>query len=96
MEASLRRFGDEYSTLVDQHERRSFEMQLTQAILGRSLSEQRGRVSKPRGQESSFRKVMKKILGPILGKKSSPPSKNGPPNPKDQFFWKTCSRSLRV
>ncbi|CAK7343562.1 unnamed protein product [Dovyalis caffra] len=35
----LKRFGDEQSTLLDQFERLSFEVQLNQAILGRSLSE---------------------------------------------------------
>ncbi|OMP12149.1 hypothetical protein CCACVL1_00099 [Corchorus capsularis] len=35
----LRKFGDEQSTLLDQFERLSFEVQLNQAILGRSLSE---------------------------------------------------------
>ncbi|MBA0613100.1 hypothetical protein Godav_013609 [Gossypium davidsonii] len=35
----LRRFGDEQSTLLDQFERLSFEVQLNQAILSRSLSE---------------------------------------------------------
>ncbi|KAE8685657.1 hypothetical protein F3Y22_tig00111095pilonHSYRG00482 [Hibiscus syriacus] len=35
----LRRFGDEQSTLLDQFERLSFEIQLNQAILARSLSE---------------------------------------------------------
>ncbi|KAL2500313.1 uncharacterized protein Fot_34218 [Forsythia ovata] len=35
----FKRFGDEESTLFDRHERLSFEVQLKQAILGRSLSE---------------------------------------------------------
>ncbi|KAL5738962.1 hypothetical protein ACOSQ2_028142 [Xanthoceras sorbifolium] len=35
----LRRFGDEQSTLLDQFERLSFEVQLNQAILRRSFSE---------------------------------------------------------
>lgn len=35
----LKRFGDEQSTLLDQFERLTFEVQLNQAILGRSLSE---------------------------------------------------------
>ncbi|KDP21867.1 hypothetical protein JCGZ_00654 [Jatropha curcas] len=35
----LKRFGDEQSNLLDQFERLSFEVQLNQAILGRSLSE---------------------------------------------------------
>ncbi|KAM7264257.1 hypothetical protein ACFE04_001940 [Oxalis oulophora] len=36
-----RRFGDEQSTLLDQFERLSFEVQLNQAILNRSLSDPR-------------------------------------------------------
>ncbi|KAI8014642.1 hypothetical protein LOK49_LG05G00071 [Camellia lanceoleosa] len=39
IEVILRRFGDEQSTLLDRFERLSFEVQLNQAILGRSLSE---------------------------------------------------------
>lgn len=35
----LRRFGDEQSTLLDQFERLTFEVQLNQAILRRSFSE---------------------------------------------------------
>ncbi|XP_042940574.1 uncharacterized protein LOC122275540 isoform X2 [Carya illinoinensis] len=35
----LRKFGDEQSTLLDRFERLSFEVQLNQAILGRSFSE---------------------------------------------------------
>ncbi|KAI5663148.1 hypothetical protein M9H77_22471 [Catharanthus roseus] len=39
MAVILQKFGDEESTLLDQYERLSFEVQLNQAILGRSLSE---------------------------------------------------------
>ncbi|CAN1771982.1 hypothetical protein LINPERHAP1_LOCUS12065 [Linum perenne] len=39
IEVVLKRFGDEQSTLLDQFERLSFEVQLNQAILARSLSE---------------------------------------------------------
>ncbi|KAL8237299.1 hypothetical protein R6Q59_018380 [Mikania micrantha] len=39
IEVVLKRFGDEQSTLLDRFERLSFEVQLNQAILGRSLSE---------------------------------------------------------
>ncbi|GLT69189.1 hypothetical protein SLA2020_413590 [Shorea laevis] len=35
----LRKFGDEQSTLLDRFERLSFEVQLSQAMLRRSLSE---------------------------------------------------------
>ncbi|KAL7136060.1 hypothetical protein ABFS83_10G003700 [Erythranthe nasuta] len=37
--AIFKRFGDEQSTLLDKYERLSFEVQLNQAMLGRSLSE---------------------------------------------------------
>lgn len=35
----MKKFGDEQSTLLDQFERLTFEVQLNQAMLGRSLSE---------------------------------------------------------
>lgn len=35
----MKKFGDEQSNLLDQFERLTFEVQLNQAILGRSLSE---------------------------------------------------------
>ncbi|KAI3781460.1 hypothetical protein L2E82_11475 [Cichorium intybus] len=41
VEVVKKRFGDEQSTLLDRFERLSFEVQLNQAILGRSLSEPR-------------------------------------------------------
>lgn len=41
MEVVMKRFGDEQSTLLDRFERLSFEVQLNQAILGRSFSEHR-------------------------------------------------------
>ncbi|KAK3212774.1 hypothetical protein Dsin_017480 [Dipteronia sinensis] len=43
----LRRFGDEQSTLLDQFERLSFEVQLNQAILRRSFSEPTKKSSQP-------------------------------------------------
>ena len=46
----LKRFGDEQSTLLDQFERLSFEVQLNQAILGRSLSEPGASRSQLRGK----------------------------------------------
>ncbi|KAF3653476.1 putative Pentatricopeptide repeat superfamily protein [Capsicum annuum] len=36
---AMRKFGDEKSTLLDEYERITFEIQLNQAILARSLSE---------------------------------------------------------
>ncbi|MFS7997218.1 hypothetical protein Hanom_Chr12g01139101 [Helianthus anomalus] len=41
VEVVMKRFGDEQSTLLDRFERLSFEVQLNQAILGRSFSEPR-------------------------------------------------------
>lgn len=109
--AALTKFGDAKSRLLDQFERRAFELQLTRAMLGRSLSEpgaarsvatlpqppavapevRRG----PRG--SGFQKVLKKLLGPVLGKKGG--RKEGvPPDLKNNLVtlsWRTFSRSLR-
>ncbi|KAL0450906.1 UNVERIFIED_CONTAM: hypothetical protein Slati_1647000 [Sesamum latifolium] len=110
MAAIFKRFGDEQSTLLDQYERLSFEVQLNQAMLGRSLSEPAGGrcqappkqvTSKPvkRRRGSGFQKVIKKLFSPILvvGKKGSSARKDGTaPDPKDPMFWKTFSRSLRV
>jgi hypothetical protein len=42
IEVVLRKFGDEQSTLLDRFERLSFEVQLSRAILGRSLSSPSG------------------------------------------------------
>ncbi|KAL2557584.1 uncharacterized protein Fot_02323 [Forsythia ovata] len=105
MAVILKRFGDEQSTLFDRFERLSFEVQLNQAILGRSMSEP----SVPRRQDapqlvakpvrlwkqrgSGFQKVLKKLLKPILGRKSA---KNNGPDSKNHKIWKTFSRSLRV
>lgn len=47
IESVLRKFGDEQSTLLDQFERLSIEVQLNQAILRRSLSEPAAGRSKP-------------------------------------------------
>ncbi|KAL0338070.1 UNVERIFIED_CONTAM: hypothetical protein Sangu_1329100 [Sesamum angustifolium] len=112
MAAIFKRFGDEQSTLLDQYERLSFEVQLNQAMLGRSLSEPAGGrcqpkqvTSKPvkqgrRRRGSGFQKVIKKLFSPILvvGKRGSSARKDGTtsPDPKDPMFWKTFSRSLRV
>lgn len=100
----LKRFGDEQSTLLDQYERLSFEVQLNQAILGRSLSEPyrtgAPRAAKQQGAEKrrrglGFRKVMKKLLQPILGGGVKGGKKDNGPDPKDPRFWKAFSRSLR-
>ncbi|KAL8038945.1 hypothetical protein ABFX02_10G003400 [Erythranthe guttata] len=110
--AIFKRFGDEQSTLLDKYERLSFEVQLNQAMLGRSLSEPavaRRQAPPPklvaktteklqgrRSRMSGFQKVMKKFLSPILGKKISAGKDGARPDQKDPMFWKTFSRSLRV
>ncbi|CAI0423785.1 unnamed protein product [Linum tenue] len=88
----LKRFGDEQSSLLDQFERLSFEVQLNQAILARSLSEpgvnrkeqraaavgltkvKHGQETEPerrrRGSSFTFNKLWKKLLKPILGRKT--------------------------
>ena len=99
--AVVRKFGDEQSGLLDQFERRSFELQLKRAMHGRSLSEaaaaaaaaaeveevQRGR----RG--SRFQRMLKKFLSPVLGKKGG--GRRGVPDRKEPLSWMTFSRSLR-
>ena len=109
IEVILRRFGDEQSTLLDRFERLSFEVQLNQAIqLGRSLSEPGiprisaplplppappAPVHHPRRRWFGFQKVMKKFLGPILGRKGA---RKKDPDQKDLGSWKRLSRSFRV
>ncbi|XWS13049.1 hypothetical protein CRYUN_Cryun36dG0003900 [Craigia yunnanensis] len=106
----LRRFGDEQSTLLDQFERLSFEVQLNQAILGRSLSEpsvakrshclqfQAPPPAVPqvlkRRRGSGFNRVLKKLLKPILGWKGNA-GKKPVADPKNPMLWKALSRSLR-
>ena len=94
--AVVRKFGDEQSGLLDQFERRSFELQLKRAMHGRSLSEaaaaeveevQRGR----RG--SRFQRMLKKFLSPVLGRKGG--GRRGVPDRKEPLSWMTFSRSLR-
>nr|DAD25781.1 TPA_asm: hypothetical protein HUJ06_027249 [Nelumbo nucifera] len=80
----VERVGDEHRSLFDQYERLCIEIQLNQAILGRSLSEPSvGRslglgppseapplVSQVRqGRRSSLPKVLKKLLKSIFGRK---------------------------
>ncbi|OWM81623.1 hypothetical protein CDL15_Pgr007661 [Punica granatum] len=118
----LNKFGDEQSTLLDQFERLSFEARLNQAILGRSLSEPSTirpnplqgamRDSQPqeggRHHRQGIRKVLKKLLKPFLGRRSSSKTKKGAvadysksnpspitnPNPIP-VYSKAFSRSLR-
>ncbi|KAL7095112.1 hypothetical protein ACP275_10G003900 [Erythranthe tilingii] len=97
--AIFKRFGDEQSTLLDKYERLSFEVQLNQAMLGRSLSEPavaRRQAPPPklvaktteklqgrRSRVSGFQKVMKKFLSPILGKKISAGKDGARPDQKE-------------
>lgn len=73
MESAIsKRFGDEQSTLLDHYERLSFELQLNQAMMGRSLSESRclpqpqqmKKHAKParRGWGSGFQEAIRKFL----------------------------------
>ncbi|EOY04453.1 hypothetical protein QQP08_015035 [Theobroma cacao] len=104
----LRRFGDEQSTLLDEFERLSFEVQLNQAILGRSLSEpsvakrtlhsqfQAPPPAVRKGRRGSgFNRVLKKLLKPILGRKGSA-GRKPVADPKNPMSWKAFSRSLRL
>ncbi|KAL8517042.1 hypothetical protein ACS0TY_015320 [Phlomoides rotata] len=103
MASIFKRFGDEQSNLLDQYERLSFEVQLNKAMLGRSLSEPAvarcQAPPKPAGKRgrrvAGFQKVMKKLFGPILGKKGA--RKDGASSDaKDPMFLKNFTRSLRV
>lgn len=105
MAVIFKRFGDEKSTLLDQYERLSFEVQLNKAILGRSMSEpavarrQEPVAKKPekqgrRSRGSGFQKVMRRLFSPILGKRGA--RKDGAPAPIDPVYLKPFSRSLRV
>ncbi|KAJ0567651.1 hypothetical protein HanPSC8_Chr06g0257661 [Helianthus annuus] len=107
IEVVMKRFGDEQSTLMDRFERLSFEVQLNQAILSRSLSEpvaprHQPRLppaseSKARGRQRHhrglrFQKVMKKLFNPIFGSR-----KEGRKESIPHFkFIKAFSRSMRV
>ncbi|KAG5550770.1 hypothetical protein RHGRI_015656 [Rhododendron griersonianum] len=117
-EVILKRFGDEQSALLDRFERLSFEVQLNQAILGRSLSEpsvprtrtqpplvplvlvappplaMAAQVQKGRRRGSGFKKVLKRLLNPILRRNGG--RKEVVPDPNDLRFWKAFSRSMRV
>ncbi|GER44295.1 RNA-binding (RRM/RBD/RNP motifs) family protein [Striga asiatica] len=97
-------FGDEQSTLFDKYERLSFEVQLNQAMLGRSFSEPAAMSLRPppkqaarpgrRGLGSGFQKVFKKLLSPILGSKGA--VKDVGINAKDPTFLKTFCKSQRA
>ncbi|CAA2995841.1 Hypothetical predicted protein [Olea europaea subsp. europaea] len=81
MAVILKRFGDEQSMLLDQYERLSVEVQPNQAILGRNMSEPsilrqhetpKQVVAKPVRQWCCRGTgLLKKLLKPILGKKSA-------------------------
>ncbi|KAE8662781.1 putative Pentatricopeptide repeat superfamily protein [Hibiscus syriacus] len=100
-------FGDDQSSLLDRFERSSFEVQLEEAILGRSLSESSvvnrsqllGRpqavpqASKGRGL-SGFNWFLKKLLKPIFGSRGNA-GKNHVSDTKNPITCNTFSRSLR-
>lgn len=104
--AIFKRFGDEQSTLLDQYERLSFEVHLNNAMLGRSLSEpavprhhappKPPAAGKQGRKAAGFQKVMRKLFGPILGKKGSRKDGGEIETNKNPFFTKNFSRSLRV
>ncbi|KAL1549052.1 hypothetical protein AAHA92_17202 [Salvia divinorum] len=87
----MKRFGDEKSTLLDQYERLSFEVQLSNAMLGRCLLEPAVAPPPKQGRRAGFQKVMRKLFSPILGKKGSPKDTK-----KNPFYSNNISRSLRV
>ncbi|GAA0154267.1 hypothetical protein LIER_12299 [Lithospermum erythrorhizon] len=119
----LMQFGDEKSTLMDQYERLSFEIQLNQAILGRSLSEPgvsrsrtplvaprplplpppppltknvaQGKRGTSTAAVAGFRRVIKKLLKPFVGKKHGKNDDHTTPTPKDHKFHKIF-RSMSV
>ncbi|XVF84163.1 hypothetical protein PTKIN_Ptkin17bG0003500 [Pterospermum kingtungense] len=102
-------FGDEQSTLLDQFERLSFEVQLNRAILCRSLSEPsvlakrshslRFQVPPPTVRKgrlrSGFNRVLKMLLKPVLGMKGNAAGKKPVAEPINPVSWKAFSRSLR-
>ncbi|KAK8487994.1 hypothetical protein V6N13_053795 [Hibiscus sabdariffa] len=101
------RFGDEQSTLLDQFERLSFEIQLNQAILARSLSVPLPSVSKSshhsqvqapavpaKGRKGRRWSAFNKLLKPILCMKGNG-EKKPVADPKPPLSWKAFSRSLR-
>ncbi|KAJ0442344.1 hypothetical protein HanRHA438_Chr16g0755271 [Helianthus annuus] len=107
VEVVMKRFGDEQSTLLDRFERLSFEVQLNQAILGRSFSDPRYQSPTLRLQESTvrhhyhhrgsgFQKVLKKLFKPIFGRKKGERNESTPPDQKNFKFIKAFTRSLRV
>ncbi|KAG5248347.1 Protein Wnt-3a [Salix suchowensis] len=95
----LKRFGDEQSTLLDQFERLSFEVHLSQAMLGRSLSEPGASRSQFKGQASGAAPLAAQVkqgsrrrgLGGGGGGAAA-----GMADPKDPRSWKAFSRSLRI
>ncbi|KAG6427709.1 hypothetical protein SASPL_111955 [Salvia splendens] len=87
----MKRFGDKQSSLLDEYERLSFEVQLNNAMLGRCLSEPAVVQPPKQRRMAGFQKVMKKLFSPILGKKGSPKDTQ-----KIPFVSHNFSRSLRV
>lgn len=108
MQVVMKRFGDEQSTLLDKFERRAFEVQLNQAILGRSVSEPRvqryhmspilspleSKVTQGRGHR--FQKMLKKLFKPIFGTNKEERKEIITSYQKNFEFMKASSRSLRA
>ncbi|KAI3795689.1 hypothetical protein L1987_38346 [Smallanthus sonchifolius] len=106
----MKRFGDEQSTLLDRFERLSFEVQLHQAILGRSLSEPRPRAPRYQSPPSESevaqgrrRHYHHRRLGfqKVLKKLFKPifgdrKGESIPPDQKNFKLMKAFSKSLRV
>ncbi|KAK8572729.1 hypothetical protein V6N13_048311 [Hibiscus sabdariffa] len=105
------RFGDEPSTLLDQFERFSFEIQLNQAILARSLSEPSvsksshhycSQVQAPavpaKGRKGRRRSGFSSVFNKLLKPilcRKGNGEKKPVADPKSPLSWKASSRSLR-
>ncbi|PIA32434.1 hypothetical protein AQUCO_04500203v1 [Aquilegia coerulea] len=104
------KFGDEHSSLYDQFERLTFEIQLNQAILRRSFSESNvGQPFVPKspvlvsnkvqqdGRHSTSTCRMPKVLKKLLKPLcSSKKGKKGDSVLNNPLCWKTFGRSVRV
>ncbi|VFQ69637.1 unnamed protein product [Cuscuta campestris] len=105
----VKRFGDEQSTLLDQYERLTFEVQLNRAILGRSFSDRTygaapPRVAAPPAEKgkrprpfSGLPKAVKRLLlKPFLAKRKNKKGSIIGGDQKEPTLWKAFgSRSLR-
>ncbi|KAL4271567.1 hypothetical protein GQ457_13G018260 [Hibiscus cannabinus] len=85
------RFGDEQSTLLDQFERLSFEIQLNQAEPIGATAKLAPSSGACKGRRCS---AFNKLLKPILCRKGNG-EKKPVADPKPPLSWKAFSRSLR-